>query len=77
MAEEVYFIGVDVGSGSARAALVDTKGHVLKASVKEIQIWKQRVDFFEQSSNDIWNCCVYVIKVNLMICINIYIIKHV
>ncbi|CAH0604890.1 unnamed protein product [Chrysodeixis includens] len=62
MAEEVYFIGVDVGSGSARAALVDNKGHVLKASVKEIQTWKPQTDYYEQSSKDIWECCVTVIK---------------
>lgn len=63
MAEEVYFVGVDVGSGSVRAALVDQTGHVLKTSVKELQTWKPRVNFYEQSSNDIWDCCVYVIKV--------------
>ncbi|XP_047988609.1 FGGY carbohydrate kinase domain-containing protein [Leguminivora glycinivorella] len=62
MEKEVYFIGVDVGSGSARAALVDQKGHVCSTSVKEIQTWKPKVDFYEQSSNDIWNCCEYVIK---------------
>ncbi|XP_075969873.1 FGGY carbohydrate kinase domain-containing protein [Anticarsia gemmatalis] len=62
MSEEVYFIGVDVGSGSVRAALVDNKGHVLNSSVKEIQTWKPKVDYYEQSSNDIWNCCISVIK---------------
>lgn len=64
MTEEVYFIGVDVGSGSVRAALVDNKGHVLKASVKEIQTWRPQTDYYEQSSKDIWECCVTVIKVS-------------
>lgn len=63
MANEVYFVGVDVGSGSVRAALVDRTGHVARTSVKELQTWKPRVDFYEQSSNDVWDCCVYVIKV--------------
>lgn len=63
MAKEVNFVGVDVGSGSVRAALVDQTGHVLRTSVKELQTWKPRVDFYEQSSNDVWDCCVYVIKV--------------
>ncbi|XP_061712566.1 FGGY carbohydrate kinase domain-containing protein [Cydia pomonella] len=62
MEKDVYFIGVDVGSGSVRAALVNQKGHVCSTSVKEIQTWKPKVDFYEQSSNDIWNCCEYVIK---------------
>ena len=65
MSKEVYFIGVDVGSGSVRAALVDHRGHVLNASVKEIQTWKPKVDYYEQSSKDIWECCVFVIKVRV------------
>lgn len=63
MSKEVNFVGVDVGSGSVRAALVDQTGHVLRTSVKELQTWKPKVDFYEQSSNDVWDCCVYVIKV--------------
>lgn len=65
MSNEVFFVGVDVGSGSARAALVDCKGHVIKASVKELQTWKPKVDYYEQSSNDVWDCCVFVIKVRV------------
>ncbi|KAJ8725849.1 hypothetical protein PYW08_004032 [Mythimna loreyi] len=62
MIDEVYFIGVDVGSGSVRAALVDDKGHVITTCVKEIQTWKPKVDYYEQSSKDIWECCIFVIK---------------
>lgn len=64
MSKEIHFIGVDVGSGSVRAALVDDKGHVLNSCVKEIQTWKPKVDYYEQSSNNIWECCVFVIKVS-------------
>ncbi|XP_072943773.1 FGGY carbohydrate kinase domain-containing protein [Epargyreus clarus] len=60
--EASYFIGVDVGSGSVRAALVDQTGHVLTTAVRELQTWKPKVDFYEQSSDDVWNCCVFVIK---------------
>lgn len=63
MTEKVYFVGVDVGSGSVRAALVDEKGHVVNVAVKETQTWNPKVDFYEQSSNNIWTCCVSVIKV--------------
>lgn len=69
MNKAVYFIGVDVGSGSVRAALVDSKGHILNTSVKEIQTWKPKLDYYEQSSNDIWNCCLNVIK-NVVVNIN-------
>lgn len=63
MAENVFFIGVDVGSGSVRAALVDEKGHVVNVATKKIQTWNSKVDFYEQSSNNIWACCISVIKV--------------
>ncbi|XP_045448329.1 FGGY carbohydrate kinase domain-containing protein [Melitaea cinxia] len=59
---KIYFIGVDVGSGSVRAALVDEIGHIIKTSVKNLQTWKPKPDFYEQSSNDVWDCCAHVIK---------------
>ncbi|GBP14488.1 FGGY carbohydrate kinase domain-containing protein [Eumeta japonica] len=61
--QTVYFVGVDVGSGSVRAALVNEQGHVLKSAVKEIQTWNPKADYYEQSSDNIWNCCVDVIKI--------------
>ncbi|RVE44431.1 hypothetical protein evm_010908 [Chilo suppressalis] len=62
MANTTYFIGVDVGSGSVRAALVDVKGYVVKTSVKELQTWKPKVDHYEQSSEDVWECCISVLN---------------
>jgi ribulose kinase len=66
MSNEIYFVGVDVGSGSVRGALVDDKGHVLKSCVRELQTWKPKLDYYEQSSNDVWQCCIYVIKVLML-----------
>lgn len=63
MSEEAYFVGVDVGSGSVRAALVDHEGHVVKSSVREIKTWKPIADYYEQSSNNIWESCIFVVKV--------------
>lgn len=76
MSEEAYFIGVDVGSGSVRAALVDHKGHVVKSSVREIQTWKPSVDYYEQSSGDIWETCIYVIKVKLLFFYLVFIFNY-
>lgn len=61
----VYFIGVDVGTGSARAALVNENGKILKTSAENIQTWNPQKDFYEQSSENIWNACVTCIKVKL------------
>ncbi|EFA09750.1 FGGY carbohydrate kinase domain-containing protein [Tribolium castaneum] len=57
-----YFIGVDVGTGSARAALVTDNGKIVKTAVQSIQTWNPQQDFYEQSSDDIWNACVTCIK---------------
>ncbi|XP_065174309.1 FGGY carbohydrate kinase domain-containing protein-like [Atheta coriaria] len=57
-----YFIGVDVGTTSARAALVSESGKVVKVATKNIQIFNYNVDFYEQSSEDVWNACLYCIK---------------
>lgn len=63
----VYFIGVDVGTGSARAALVNENGKILKTSAENIQTWNPQKDFYEQSSENIWNACVTCIKVKLLV----------
>lgn len=63
MANNIYFIGVDVGTGSVRAALVNNSGKILKVSTCPIKIWNPKPDFYEQSSDDIWSSCCKVIKV--------------
>ncbi|GAV59607.1 FGGY_N domain-containing protein/FGGY_C domain-containing protein [Cephalotus follicularis] len=47
------FLGVDVGTGSARAGLFDENGKLLGSASSPIQIWKDG-DCIEQSSTDIW-----------------------
>ena len=51
---ERYFIGVDVGSGSVRAGLFDTRGELRAQAEHAIQQFAPRPDFVEQSSDDIW-----------------------
>lgn len=59
------FVGVDVGTGSARAALVNEKGKVLRSKVLEIQTWKSPDGiYYEQSTDDIWTTCCECVKVN-------------
>ncbi|SNX82995.1 related to ribitol kinase [Melanopsichium pennsylvanicum] len=52
-----YYIGVDVGTGSARAALVDGDGNILAESTHATQTYRLESDarIFEQSTTDIWS----------------------
>ncbi len=50
-------IGVDVGTGSARAAVFDLHGRRLGYGSNTIQIWRSQPEFVEQSGDNIW-CAV-------------------
>lgn len=63
MSANVYFVGVDVGTGSARAGLVTEHGRIVESAVQPIRTWNPEPDYYEQSSDDIWNACVKCIKV--------------
>lgn len=60
----IYFVGVDVGTGSARAALVNAHGRVQQMHVKAIQTWNPLADHYEQSSEDIWNAVCECVRVS-------------
>lgn len=57
----VHFLGIDVGTGSARAGVFDVNGKLLASAKQDIQIFRADGDIVEQSSNDIWHSvCVSV-----------------
>ncbi|MEM7047340.1 MAG: FGGY-family carbohydrate kinase [Pseudomonadota bacterium] len=47
-------IGIDVGTGSARAGIFDAQGTLLAAAVREIARFSPAPDFAQQSTADIW-----------------------
>jgi FGGY-family pentulose kinase len=51
------FLGIDVGTGSVRAAIFDHTGRRLGMGVHPIQLFRPEEDFVEQSSDDIWSAC--------------------
>lgn len=69
---KIYFVGVDVGTSSARAALVTSDGKVLKQAVQNIRIWNPEHEHFEQSSDDIWNAVCQCVKV--CTCVHMYVV---
>ncbi|KAI5104686.1 FGGY carbohydrate kinase domain-containing protein, partial [Silurus meridionalis] len=60
--EDGCYVGVDVGSGSVRAALVSRDGRVMATAEEPIQIWQPEMDYYEQSSEDIWRMCCSTVK---------------
>jgi len=54
--EAIYYIGIDVGTGSARAALVRADGTVLATASQDTRTWRDPTDhrIFEQSTPDVW-----------------------
>ena len=57
-----FFVGVDVGTGSARAGLFDQAGKLLAHHTETILIWKPQPDFVEQSSDNIWECVATCVR---------------
>jgi FGGY-family pentulose kinase len=55
--DQAAFVGIDVGTGSARAAIFDGAGRRLGTGLCPIQIFRPEEDFVEQSSEDIWQAC--------------------
>jgi FGGY-family pentulose kinase len=64
---ERFYLGVDVGTGSARAGIFDARGKLLGAGTHEIEMWRPADDFVEQSSDDIWQACGKAIRAALKI----------
>ncbi|EGD07507.1 FGGY family carbohydrate kinase [Xanthomonas vesicatoria] len=63
--DEAIYIGVDVGTGSARAGLFDARGQLLGTARHAIQTWYLPGEMVEQSSADIWQACVLAIRAAL------------
>ncbi|MFH5884670.1 FGGY-family carbohydrate kinase [Halalkalibaculum sp. DA3122] len=57
-----YFIGCDVGTGSARIGIFNQMGKMVAMHSHPIKMWRPRADFVEQSSDDIWDACCRSIK---------------
>jgi ribulose kinase len=64
--ENTYYLGIDVGTGSARAALVKADGTVLASASQDTKTWRDPTDhrIFEQSTAVIWeSICIAVREV--------------
>jgi len=59
---DVYYVGVDVGTGSARACIIDTNGIILGLAERPITRHELKPNFITQSSTEIWNAICFCVK---------------
>jgi len=62
MGMDNYYIGIDVGTGSARAGIFDASGRMVGSSSREITLWRPQSDLVEQSSENIWEACCKAVR---------------
>src|SRR5437763_348183 len=56
------FIGIDVGTSSARAGIFDEKGSLLASARHPITVWHEAGGIVEQSSSEIWGACAAAVR---------------
>ncbi|PYH91373.1 Pentulose kinase [Aspergillus ellipticus CBS 707.79] len=57
-----YYIGVDVGTGSARACVVDHQGNIAGLASQDIKTWRPHPEYYEQSTSNIWDSICIAVK---------------
>jgi FGGY-family pentulose kinase len=57
-----YYLGIDVGTGSARAGIYDRAGRSAGIGTHPLQLNRPAEDHVEQSSEDIWQACAAAVR---------------
>jgi FGGY-family pentulose kinase len=60
--QDAALIGVDVGTGSARAGIFTPDGTMLASASHPIRIWHRAADVVQQSSADIWRAVTHAVR---------------
>src|SRR6202044_2458459 len=56
------YIGVDVGTLSARAGVFDAAGQLIASARRPIAVWREPGDIVEQSSDNIWSAVTSAVR---------------
>src|SRR6476660_2569556 len=56
------FVGIDVGTSSARAGIFDENGSLLATARRPITVWHEAGNVVEQSSSEIWAACAASVR---------------
>lgn len=57
-----YYIGIDIGTGSARACVIDHNGNIVGLASQDIKTWQPHPEFYEQSTVNIWDSICAAVK---------------
>jgi FGGY-family pentulose kinase len=60
--KQAAYVGIDVGTGSARAGIFDGRGRRLGMGTATLAIFRPQEDYVEQSSEDIWRACGHALR---------------
>jgi FGGY-family pentulose kinase len=60
--KQAAYVGIDVGTGSARAGIFDGRGRRLGMGTATLAIFRPEEDYVEQSSEDIWRACGHALR---------------
>jgi FGGY-family pentulose kinase len=60
--EQNHYIGIDVGTGSARACIINESGEIAGLASENIGLWQPQHGYYEQSTTDIWRCICNSVK---------------
>lgn len=64
--DQMYFLGIDIGTGGSRTALIDTKGKVVASAVCDHAAFASpRIGWAEQDPRDWWRASVNAIRQTL------------
>ena len=56
------YIGVDVGTLSARVGVFDSAGRLIASARRPFAVWRDPGDIVEQSSDDIWSAVTSAVR---------------
>ncbi|KAK4102599.1 Pentulose kinase [Parathielavia hyrcaniae] len=61
-----HYIGIDVGTGSARACIIDSTGEIKALATEDIKLWQPNHGYggshYEQSTTDIWRAIASCVR---------------
>jgi ribulose kinase len=46
-----FYVGIDVGTGSARACIIDSKGDIVGLASQDIKTWNPQPDHYVRTNN--------------------------